>query len=67
MDRERLRAAAEKAKGAVKETAGKISGDEKLQAKGKADKVKGAVHKVAGNLKEAARHHSEEIEEYEDE
>jgi uncharacterized protein YjbJ (UPF0337 family) len=67
MDRERLRAATEKAKGAVKETAGKVMGDEKLQAKGKADKVKGAAHKVAGNLKEAARHSSEEMEEYEDE
>jgi uncharacterized protein YjbJ (UPF0337 family) len=67
MDRDHLKAAAEKAKGAVKETAGKVMGDEKLEAKGKADKAKGVAHKVAGNLKEAARHRAEEIEEYEDE
>jgi uncharacterized protein YjbJ (UPF0337 family) len=67
MDREHLRAAAEKAKGAVKETAGKVMGDDKLRAKGKADKAKGTARKVADDLQDAARHGSEEMEEYEDE
>jgi uncharacterized protein YjbJ (UPF0337 family) len=67
MDRDHLKAATEKTKGAIKETAGKVTGDEKLQAKGKADKAKGAARKVAGNLKEAARHGSERVEEYEEE
>jgi uncharacterized protein YjbJ (UPF0337 family) len=67
MDREHLRAATEKAKGAVKETAGKVMGDEKLQAKGKAHKAQGAARKVAGDLKEAVRHGSEETDAYEDE
>ena len=46
MDREHI-------KGAIKETAGKMTGDEKLRAEGKLDKAKGAAHKVAGDMKEA--------------
>jgi uncharacterized protein YjbJ (UPF0337 family) len=66
MNREHVRAATEKAKGAVKDTAGKVMGDEKLRAKGKADKAKGAVHKVAGDVKEAVRHGSDGMEEYDE-
>jgi uncharacterized protein YjbJ (UPF0337 family) len=55
MDREHVKGAADKVKGAVKETAGKLTGDEKLQAEGKMDKAKGAAHNVAGDLKDAAR------------
>jgi uncharacterized protein YjbJ (UPF0337 family) len=60
MDREHIRAAAEKAKGAVKETVGKVMGDEKLKAKGKAEKAKGAARKVAGDVKERVREHEDE-------
>jgi uncharacterized protein YjbJ (UPF0337 family) len=42
-------------KGAVKDTAGKVTGDKKLQAEGKLDKAKGSVHNVAGDVKDAAR------------
>ena len=63
MEREHIRGAAEKAKGAVKETAGKLTGDEKLRAKGKAEKAKGAAHHVAGDVKEAARHGSKAMSE----
>jgi uncharacterized protein YjbJ (UPF0337 family) len=59
MDREHIRAVAEKAKGAVKETAGKVIGDEKLKAKGKADKAKGASRKVAGDVKERVREYED--------
>jgi uncharacterized protein YjbJ (UPF0337 family) len=55
MDREHVRGAADKAKGAIKETAGKVSGDEKLESEGKVDKAKGDVNNAAGNLKDAAR------------
>ena len=55
MDREHVKGAADKVKGAVKETAGKLTGDEKLQAEGKMDKAKGAAHNVGGDLKDAAR------------
>jgi uncharacterized protein YjbJ (UPF0337 family) len=55
MDREHIKGAVDKAKGAIKETAGKMTGDEKLRAEGKLDKAKGAAHKAAGDMKEAAR------------
>jgi len=56
MDREHIKGAAEKAKGAIKETAGKLTGDDKLRAEGKVDRAKGAAHKVAGDIKEAEHH-----------
>ncbi|TFV41289.1 CsbD family protein [Bradyrhizobium niftali] len=55
MDREHVKGVADKAKGAIKEGAGKLSGDKDLQREGKADKAKGAVHNVAGDVKDAAR------------
>jgi uncharacterized protein YjbJ (UPF0337 family) len=55
MDREHVKGFAEKAKGALKEGAGKVSGDKKLQNEGKFDKAKGKVHDVAGDIKDAAR------------
>jgi uncharacterized protein YjbJ (UPF0337 family) len=55
MDKEHVKGVAEKAKGAVKEGAGKVSGDKKLQGEGKIDKAKGSAHKVAGDVKDAAR------------
>jgi len=56
MDREHVKGAADKVKGAVKYAAGKMTGDKKLQAEGKIDKAKGEAHKVAGDVKDAARH-----------
>ncbi|HEX4043866.1 MAG TPA: CsbD family protein [Xanthobacteraceae bacterium] len=55
MDREHVKGAADKAKGAIKDTAGKLTGDKNLQAEGKVDKAKGAAHNAAGNVKDAAR------------
>jgi uncharacterized protein YjbJ (UPF0337 family) len=55
MDKEHLKGAADKAKGAVKDTVGKMTGDTKMQAEGKVDKAKGAAHNVAGDVKDAAR------------
>ena len=43
MDKEHIKGAAEKVKGAVKDTAGKIIDDKKMQAEGKVDKPKGAA------------------------
>jgi uncharacterized protein YjbJ (UPF0337 family) len=56
MDRQHVKGAAEKAKGTIKETVGKLTGNEKLRAEGKLEKAKGAAHKVAGDVKEAAHH-----------
>jgi uncharacterized protein YjbJ (UPF0337 family) len=55
MDREHIKGAADKAKGAVKETAGKLTGDKKLETDGKVDKAKGDLHNVAGDVKDAVR------------
>jgi uncharacterized protein YjbJ (UPF0337 family) len=55
MDKEHIKGAADKVKGAIKETAGKISGNERLVAEGKADKVAGAVRQSVGDVKDAAR------------
>jgi uncharacterized protein YjbJ (UPF0337 family) len=55
MDREHVKGAADKAKGSVKEAAGKISGDKELESEGKVDKAKGDVHNAVGNVKDAAR------------
>ena len=55
MDREHVKGAADKAKGAMKDAAGKLTGDTKLQSEGKIDKAKGAAHNAAGDVKDAAR------------
>ena len=62
MDREHVKGAADKAKGAIKDAAGKLMDDKKLQAEGKFDKAKGAAHETAGDIKDAARHAKEDIE-----
>jgi uncharacterized protein YjbJ (UPF0337 family) len=55
MDREHIKGAADNVKGAIKDTAGKLTGDKKLESEGKLDKAKGAAHNAAGNVKDAVR------------
>ena len=55
MDKQHVKGAYDKTKGAVKETIGKMTGDKKRQAEGKIDKAKGSAHQVAGDVKDAAR------------
>lgn len=55
MDSEHVKGAADKVKGAIKDTAGKVTGDKELQAEGKYDKAKGAAHDAAGDVKDAFR------------
>jgi uncharacterized protein YjbJ (UPF0337 family) len=55
MDKDRIAGAAKQAKGAVKEAAGKITGDAKLEGEGKADKVAGKIQNAAGGVKDAIR------------
>jgi uncharacterized protein YjbJ (UPF0337 family) len=43
MDKDRIEGSAKQAKGAIKEVAGKLTGDAKLQADGKADKAAGKI------------------------
>lgn len=54
-DKDRIKGAGNQAKGAIKEAAGKLVGDPKLQAEGKADKATGKVQSAIGGAKDAAR------------
>jgi uncharacterized protein YjbJ (UPF0337 family) len=47
-DKDRIEGSAEQAKGAVKEAAGKVLGDKKLETDGKADKAAGRVQNAIG-------------------
>ena len=55
MDKDRIDGTAKQAKGAIKEAVGKVVGDAKLQAEGKADKAEGKVQNAVGGLKDAIR------------
>jgi uncharacterized protein YjbJ (UPF0337 family) len=55
MDREHVKGVADKAKGAIKDVAGKVTGDKELQNEGKLDKAKGDLHNAAGDVKDAFR------------
>jgi uncharacterized protein YjbJ (UPF0337 family) len=55
MNKDHVKGAAEKVKGAVKDAAGGLTGDSKLQAEGKLDKAKGAVHTAVGDVKDAVK------------
>ena len=55
MDREHVKGAAEKAKGTIKDIAGKVTGDKKLQSEGKFEKAKGSAHNVACDIKDALK------------
>jgi uncharacterized protein YjbJ (UPF0337 family) len=60
MNKEHVKGAADKAKGAIKEAAGKLTGDKKLEAEGKLDKMKGEVRDVVGDVKDAVKRASGE-------
>jgi uncharacterized protein YjbJ (UPF0337 family) len=52
MDKDRVEGAMKQAKGSVKEAAGKVTGDAKLQGEGKADKAEGIIQNAIGGLKD---------------
>jgi uncharacterized protein YjbJ (UPF0337 family) len=55
MDKDRIKGSAEEAKGAVKEGAGKMFGDKKMENEGKADKAAGKVQNTVGGIKDTLR------------
>ena len=55
MDKDRIQGSAEQAKGKVKEVAGKLTGDAKLESEGKAEKAAGKVQNAVGGIKDALR------------
>lgn len=54
-DHDRIEGAAKNLGGKTKELAGKITGDEKLKAEGKADQIEGKVQNAVGGVKDALR------------
>lgn len=55
MHKDEIKGAGKQAKGAIKEAAGKATGDERLEAEGTMEKAAGKVQSGVGKLKEAAR------------
>ena len=55
MDKDRIEGAAQQAKGKVKEVAGKVTGDSKLEGEGKVDQVAGKVQNAIGGIKDTLR------------
>ena len=48
MDKDRIKGSAQQAKGAIKQVAGKVTGDAKLQTEGKSDRAAGKVRNAIG-------------------
>jgi uncharacterized protein YjbJ (UPF0337 family) len=60
MNKDRIQGSAEQAKGKIKETVGKATGDVKLQGEGKADQVGGKFQNAVGGMKDAAKEAAED-------
>ncbi len=50
-DEDQFKGAAKQAGGSLKEGLGKVTGNERLEAEGKADKVEGKVQQKVGDVK----------------
>jgi uncharacterized protein YjbJ (UPF0337 family) len=55
MDKNRTVSAVKEAKGTLKDTIGKVTGDDNLRAEGKADKAIGKVQSAIGSMMVAVR------------
>jgi uncharacterized protein YjbJ (UPF0337 family) len=55
VDRDRIKGSAEQIKGAVKEAAGKVLGDKKLETEGQTEKAVGKAQNAIGGLKDTLR------------
>jgi uncharacterized protein YjbJ (UPF0337 family) len=55
MDKDRIEGSAKQGKGAIKEAAGKVLGDAKLNAEGKREKAEGKVQNAVGGLKDSLK------------
>ena len=52
-DHDRIEGAAKNIGGKIKEGVGKVTGDTKMQAEGKADQVEGKVQNTVGGVKDS--------------
>jgi uncharacterized protein YjbJ (UPF0337 family) len=55
MDKDRIKGAVRQAKGTLKKAAGKLTGDTRLEAEGRAANAAGKVQSAVGGLKDALR------------
>jgi uncharacterized protein YjbJ (UPF0337 family) len=55
MDKDRVAGSAKQAKGTIKEKVGKVTGDTKTEAEGKADKAAGKVQSTVGGIKDTLK------------
>lgn len=55
MDKDRTAGIGHQIKGSVKEAAGKVTGDKKLEAEGKVEKTSGKVQNAVGGAKDSVR------------
>jgi uncharacterized protein YjbJ (UPF0337 family) len=55
MNKDRIQGSATQAKGKVKEVAGKVTGDTKLENEGKAEKAAGKIQNTVGGLKDTVK------------
>lgn len=55
MDKEHVKGAADKASGAMKDAAGKVTGNDKMRAEGAIDKAKGKAREFIGDVKDAGK------------
>ncbi|MET0382804.1 MAG: CsbD family protein [Burkholderiaceae bacterium] len=55
MNKDQVQGRATEAKGAIKEAAGKVVGNERLQGEGMVDKAKGKTQGTYGDAKEKAK------------
>ena len=56
-DHDRIEGAAKNMGGNIKEAAGKLTGDEKLKAEGRADQAEGKIQNAVGGMKDTIRDH----------
>lgn len=55
MDKDRAEGAGKQVKGSIKDAAGKLTGDKRLQAEGKLEKAEGKVQREVGKAKDNVR------------
>lgn len=53
MDKNRIEGSVKQVKGSVEDAAGKLLGDAKMTAKGKADKVAGKIQNAVGSVSDS--------------
>lgn len=52
IDKDRIAGSAKEIKGAIKQVAGKVVGDVKLEAQGRAEKTEGKIQNAIGGIKD---------------